>query len=98
MANVKLVVIYPQPKDPEAFEQIYQKEHVPMAVKKLDGKQKIITTKVLHSPKDTPPIYRIVEIHFPSMQALQACASSEGGKETIAHAVSISSGGGPVIL
>jgi hypothetical protein len=32
------------------------------------------------------------------MQALEACAASEGGKLTIAHALSISSGGTPTIL
>jgi len=55
-------------------------------------------TKVLGSPQGTPAFHRIVEIHFPSMDALQACAASEGGKQTIAHAVSISSGGAPTFL
>jgi hypothetical protein len=32
------------------------------------------------------------------MQALQACAESAGGKQIIANAVSISSGGPPVFL
>jgi len=32
MANVKLVVMYPRPKDIDAFEKIYQNEHVPLAV------------------------------------------------------------------
>ena len=38
MPNVKLVVIYPRPKDIEAFEAVYQSQHVPMAVDKLAGK------------------------------------------------------------
>jgi len=38
------------------------------------------------------------EIHFPSVEALQACAASEGGKQTIANAVAISSGGPPIFL
>jgi hypothetical protein len=69
-----------------------------MAVDKLAGKTKIVATRVLGSPQGTPAFHRIVEIHFPSMDALQACAASEGGKQTIAHAVSISSGGGPTFL
>jgi hypothetical protein len=32
------------------------------------------------------------------MQALEACAAPEGGKQTIANAVSISSGGAPIFL
>ena len=38
MAGVKLVVMYPRPKDIDAFEKVYQTEHVPMAVEKLGGK------------------------------------------------------------
>jgi uncharacterized protein (TIGR02118 family) len=98
MAGVKLMVMYPRPKDVDAFEKVYQKEHVPMAVEKLKGKTKLVATKVTASPQGTAPFYRIAEVHFPSMEALQACAASEGGKETIGHAMKISSGGPPVIM
>src|SRR5260370_33803387 len=98
MADAKLVVSFPRPTDIEAFEKIYLTEHVPMAVEKLVGKTKIVATGILASPQGTPPFYRIVEVHFPSMQALEACAVSEGGKETLAHSVSISSGGAPIFL
>ena len=98
MANVKLIVMYPQPKDIAAFEKIYQNEHVPLAVAKLAGKIKMVTTKVLGSPTGINPYYRIAEVYFPSMQALDTCAASDGGKETLAHATKISSGGPPVFL
>ena len=98
MANVKLVVIYPRPKDVDAFEKIYQTEHVPMAVAKLGGKSKIVATKILDSPQGLAPFHRIAEVYFPSMQALEACAASEGGKETLANAVEISTGGTPIFL
>ena len=39
--TVKLVVIYPCPDDIEAFETVYNRDHVPMAVAKLAGKTKI---------------------------------------------------------
>ncbi len=95
---MKFVVIYPRPKDIERFEKVYQAEHVPMAVEKLAGKTKFVATKVLDSPQGTPPFYRIAEIHFPSMAALEACANSQGAKETLDHAVSISTGGAPIFL
>jgi|SRR3990172_869699 len=98
MAGVKFMVIYPRPKDIEAFEKVYQEKHVPMAVEKMTGKTKFVATKVLDSPQGTPPFYRIAEIHFPTMEALQTCAASEGAKETLAHAVSISTGGKPIFL
>ena len=98
MKSFKLMVIYPRPKDVDAFEHIYQTEHVPLAVVRLAGKTKMVASKVLASPQGTPPFYRIAEIYFPSMQALEACAASDGCKEALAHAVKISSGGPPIIL
>ena len=98
MAGVKFMVIYPRPTDIEAFEKLYHDEHVPMAVEKLAGKTKLVATKVLASPQGIPPFYRIAEIHFPSIEALEACAGSAGAKETLAHAVSISTGGSSIFL
>ena len=95
---VKLIVIYPQPENVATFEDIYQSEHVPLAAEKLVGKSKMVGTRVLGSPQGAPPFYRIVEVHFPSMAALETCATSDGGKETLAHAVQISSGGPPIFL
>lgn len=98
MAGVKLVVIYPMPTDVDAFEKTYIEDHVPMAVAKLAGKTKIVATKVVGSPQGAPKFYRIAEVHFPSMDALNTCAESAGGKETLAHAAAISSGGAPILL
>src|ERR1700756_1880393 len=69
MGNVKLVVIYPQPKDTDAFEKVYENEHVPLAVAKLGGKSKIVATKILGSPQGTPPFYRVAEVYFLSVDA-----------------------------
>jgi uncharacterized protein (TIGR02118 family) len=55
MSDVKLIVMYPRPKDIEAFEKLYQDEHVPMAVEKLSGKTKFVATKVVATPDGTPP-------------------------------------------
>jgi len=72
LGNVKLIVVYPRPTDVGAFEKVYQNEHVPLAVAKLGGKTKIVATKILGSPQGIPPFYRIAEVYFPSMQALEA--------------------------
>jgi uncharacterized protein (TIGR02118 family) len=86
---VKLVLVYPRPQDVEAFERVHNRDHVPMAVAKLAGKTKIVASKIVGSPQGTPPFHRIAEVHFPSMQALQACAASDGGKQTLANAVEV---------
>ena len=98
MKSVKLIVAYPQPKDASAFEKVYAQEHVPMAIANLHGKTKIVATKIMPSPQGESPFYRVAEVYFPSMEALQKCAESAGGKQTLANAVKISSGGPPVIM
>jgi uncharacterized protein (TIGR02118 family) len=90
--------MYPRPQDVDAFERVYNQQHVPMAVEKLAGKTKIVASKIVGFPQGTPAFHRIAEVHFPSMEALQACATSDGGKQTIANAVAISSGGAPIFL
>jgi uncharacterized protein (TIGR02118 family) len=84
--------------DLETFEKVYQNEHVPMVVDKWPGKTKFVATKVLASPQGRPPFYRIAEVPFPSMDALQTYAASQGAQETLAHAVSVPTGGSPIFL
>jgi uncharacterized protein (TIGR02118 family) len=98
MKSTKLIMAYPQPKDVGAFEAVYQNEHVPLALANLAGKTKMVSTKTVQTPQGMPAFYRIAEVHFPSLEALQRCARSAGGKETLANAVKISSGGPPVIM
>jgi uncharacterized protein (TIGR02118 family) len=98
MPSIKMIVMYPPPKDVAEFERRYQSEHVPMAVEKLVGKTKLVATRVLASPSGAPAFHRIAEVYFPSMDALQRCAASQGGQETLAHAKAISTGGPPVVL
>ncbi len=78
MPATKLIVMYPPPVDVQTFERLYQDEHVPMAVKKLEGKTKIVATKVQSSPQGKPAFYRIAEIHFPSLEALHSLCDLGG--------------------
>jgi uncharacterized protein (TIGR02118 family) len=96
---VKLMVMYPRPQDIEVFEKRYVEEHIPLAISGLAGRTKLVTTRILASADGMPaPFYRIAEVYFPSMNALQDSAQSEKGKETIGHAVNISTGGTPLFL
>jgi len=99
MAETKIVVIYPRPTDVDAFEKVYVEEHVPLAVEKIKGMTKFAATKVVGTPDgSTAPFYRIAELYFPSMQALQESTASAGSQEAVAHAFAISTGGPPIIL
>jgi uncharacterized protein (TIGR02118 family) len=96
--GVKLIVLYPPPKDPAAFEQRYEKEHLPLGARNLAGATRIVSTRIVGAPAGGPAFARMSEVHFPSLEALQACASSPGGQKTIANAVEISTGGAPTFL
>ena len=100
MPAAKLIVLYPYPTDVDAFERAYVDEHVPMVnAEALTGITKFVATKIVGTPDGSPPpFYRVAELHFPSMDALQAAASSQGAQKAVAHAVSISSGGRPIFL
>jgi uncharacterized protein (TIGR02118 family) len=98
MAGAKIVVLYPKPTNVDAFERAYLDEHVPLARAKIGGATKFIFTTVQGAVGGESPYHRITEIHFPSMDALQASAATPGTQEAAGHAVSISSGGPPVFL
>ncbi len=96
--GVKIIVIYPRPHDEAAFEQAYLDEHVPMAESKLKGMTRLVLTKVTGSPLGKVSAYRIAEVYFSNMDDLNKCLESDGGKEVVAHAAQISSGGPPLLL
>lgn len=100
MAGAKLVVLYPYPQDVDAFERAYTDEHVPMVNQDtMKGISKFVATKIVGTADGSaPPFYRMAELHFPSMEVLQECASAAGAQQAVAHAVSISSGGKPLFL
>lgn len=99
MANVKLIIKYPHPHDVYAFDHAYKEEHVPQMSEKLDGRTKIVTTTALpHAHHILPAYHRTAEIYFPSMDALLAATQSESGKEVLAQAAEISTGGAPSFI
>jgi uncharacterized protein (TIGR02118 family) len=100
MAGAKIVVLYPTPRDPAAFERVYRDEHSPMVnPQTFKGLTKFVASRITGTADGSPaPFARIAELHFPSLQALQAAAGSEPAKRAVQHAVSISTGGAPVFL
>ena len=100
MAGAKVIVLYPTPRDVNAFERAYTQDHVPMVTAEtFKGMKKFVASRVVGTPDGSPaPFHRIAELHFPSMEALQAAAASSSAQKAVAHAVSISSGGTPIFL
>jgi len=96
--SIKLVVLYPYSKDKEAFEKAYTSEHIPQVAKSLTRLTKAVYTRVLMSPSGASPFCRIAELHYPSMEALQADFATPEAQALNVHAMSISTGGAPVAL
>ncbi len=93
-----LLVLYPRPEDAAAFDRTYREEHLPYAGPRLRGAIGVTTRRVV-GPSFAPPPYHLVsDVSFPSIEALKACAASASGREALAHAASISTGGSPTIL
>jgi hypothetical protein len=86
------------PKDPKVFDRAYREEHLPYAGPRLQGAAGVVSKRVASPLGDGAPFYAISDVSFPTLEALKACAASKGGKEALAHAASISSGGPPVVL
>jgi uncharacterized protein (TIGR02118 family) len=100
MAGAKLIVLYPSPRDASAFERAYTQDHAPMVTpQSFKGLKKFVASKVVGTPDGSAaPFARIAELHFASMEDLKAAAASPSAQKVVAHAVSISSGGMPIIL
>lgn len=94
----KLIVLYPPPADKATFERRYRQEHAPMVREKIPGLTKFVAARVLGAPAGTTPYQRVAELHFESIESLQAAMMSAGGQATVAHAIEISTGGPPVVL
>jgi uncharacterized protein (TIGR02118 family) len=94
----KLIVLYPPPTDPAAFERRYESEHGPMVREKIPGLKKFIAARVVGTPAGAAPYQRVAELYFDSLESLQAAMDSPGGQLTVAHAMEISTGGPPIVL
>jgi uncharacterized protein (TIGR02118 family) len=93
-----LLILYPIPKDKAKFDRTYRDEHLPYAGPKLVGATGVSTKRVAGPSFAPPPYHLMSDVSFPTLDALKACAASEGGKEALAHAASISSGGAPMLM
>ena len=98
--SVQLMIIYPPPKDPAAFDRAYHDEHLTYAGPRLTsaGALGVTTKRVLGSPGGAPSAHMISFVEFPTVEVAKTCAQSKGGQESLAHAASISTGGTPQYL
>jgi uncharacterized protein (TIGR02118 family) len=100
MPGAKVIVLYPAPRDQGTFDRAYTQDHVPMVTpQNFKGIQRFVASRVVGTADGSaPPFYRLAELHFPSMDALQAAVASPSAQKVVGHAISISTGGAPVVL
>ena len=82
--TVKLVVLYAQPDDGDAFDQHYLSVHMPL-VGKIPGLQRAETGRFVSAlDGGEQAYYRIAELYFADQQAMEAAFGSPEGRATAA--------------
>ncbi len=94
----RLVVLYPNPTDPETFERRYREEHGPMVTEHMPGLRQFSAGRVVDPPVGPGRYSHVAELTFDSVDALHSALDSEDGKKIVAHALEISTGGPMTVL
>jgi uncharacterized protein (TIGR02118 family) len=82
--SVKLVVLYAQPDDPDAFDKHYLGVHGPL-VEKIPGLQRFEGARLVAAADGGELTYfRIAELWFADQDALQVALGTDEGKATAA--------------
>ena len=82
--TLKLVVLYTQPDDPDAFDRYYLETHMPL-VAKIPGLQRAETGRLDAALDGGEKTYhRMAELYFADQQAVEAAFASEEGQATAA--------------
>ena len=97
MAGALAIVLYPPPTDTATFEQVYEEEHVALA-QRIPHLTRFVQIRIVGSPGGPAPYHRVAELHFASMEALQAALGTPEAQAAVGHAMQISTGGPPTIL
>lgn len=82
--TVKLVVLYTQPSDADAFDKHYLGQHAPL-VHAVPGLERFEGARVMAAADGGELTYfRMAELYFSDQAALRAALGSDGGKATAA--------------
>lgn len=83
--TIKLVVLYTQPDDPEAFDRQYLDTHLPL-VHSIPGLERAETGRFVGvGDAGEQTYYRVAELYFADQAALAAAYGTDEGKATAAH-------------
>lgn len=90
---VKLTVLYGNPEDPAAFDEYYEKTHVPLA-ERIPNVQRFEAGRVAPlDGTDRPPYHLIAELWFENLDVLQQSMSSPEGQAAADDIPNFATGG-----
>ncbi|GAB2541005.1 EthD family reductase [Nocardia heshunensis] len=92
----KLLVLYPQPTDPDHFRDYYVNTHIPLVLN-WPGLLACRYSFDVAAPTGEPPYFAVFEADFADAAALAAAQSSEQGKRVSADVANYATGGVVVI-
>ncbi len=77
---VKLLALYKQPPDPEAFDTHYRDVHTPL-IEKWPGLKRLEVGRITGMPGGAdPPYYLVAEMYFDDADAMRAAMRSPEGR------------------
>ncbi|SDH92328.1 conserved hypothetical protein [Alteribacillus persepolensis] len=76
---VKLIALYKQPKDKEAFDEHYYNTHTPIT-KEIPGLREMKVTKIVGSPTGESKYYLLCEMYYDDHESLQKAMKTDEGK------------------
>ncbi len=94
---VKLILLYGQPTDPEAFDAHYFSAHADL-VAKMPGLLRFEAAKCSSMDGSASPYYVQAELWFDDAAAMQACFASPEGQAAAADVANFASGGATMLL
>jgi uncharacterized protein (TIGR02118 family) len=94
---IRLLVLYGQPHDPEAFDRYYRDVHLPLA-RRMKGLKKWTIGKVCGTPGgDPPPYYYVADLYMESRQDFDQMLSSPEGLAAVGDVPNYATGGATFI-
>ena len=80
MTTLRLVGLWTQPSDPEAFEREYLGSHIPK-LRALPGSQRVRTARCIDGP-----FFRLTEVEFSSLDEIHVALDDPLGRQILADA------------
>ena len=94
---IKMTVLYGHPGDPGAFDEYYEREHMPLAAK-IPDVQRFESGRIGAIDGTEPPYYRIAELWFESADQMGEALSSPEGEAATGDIPNFATGGATVFV